>query len=57
VAQRVYVALSLARSATSGDMQILPVLEWLYESAACVIQQRTPQLELLPEGERDGRVH
>jgi hypothetical protein len=57
VTQRVYVALSLARSATSGDMQILPALEWLYESAACVIQQRTPQLELLPEGERTGRVH
>jgi hypothetical protein len=57
VTQRVYVALSLARSATSGDMQILPALEWLYESAACVIQQRTPQLELLPEGERNGRVH
>ncbi|HEY7235400.1 MAG TPA: hypothetical protein VH539_14700 [Gemmatimonadaceae bacterium] len=55
--QRIYVALSLARSATSGDMQILPALEWLYEAAACVIQQRTPQLELLPEGERDGRVH
>jgi len=55
VAQRIYVALSLARSATSGDMQILPALEWLYESAACVIQQRTPQLELLPEGERNGR--
>jgi hypothetical protein len=55
VTQRVYVALSLARSATSGDMQILPALEWLYESAACVIQQRTPQLELLPEGERNGR--
>ena len=55
--QRVYVALSLARSATSGDMQILPALEWLYEAAACVIQQRTPQLELLPEGERNGRVH
>ena len=57
VTQRIYVALSLARSATSGDMQILPALEWLYESAACVIQQRTPQLELLPEGERNGRVH
>jgi hypothetical protein len=57
VTQRVYVALSLARSATSGDMQILPALEWLYESAACVIQQRTPQLELLPEGERNGRGH
>jgi hypothetical protein len=57
VAQRVYVALSLARSATSGDMQILPALEWLYESAACVIQQRTPQLELLPEGERTSRGH
>ena len=57
VTQRVYVALSLARSATSGDMQILPALEWLYESAACVIQQRTPQLELLPEGERDVRGH
>jgi hypothetical protein len=55
VTQRIYVALSLARSATSGDMQILPALEWLYESAACVIQQRTPQLELLPEGERTGR--
>lgn len=57
VTQRVYVALSLARSATSGDMQILPALEWLYESAACVIQQRTPQLELLPEGERRNRGH
>jgi hypothetical protein len=57
VAQRVYVALSLARSATSGDMQILPALEWLYEAAACVIQQRTPQLELLPEGERNDRRH
>jgi hypothetical protein len=57
VAQRVYVALSLARSATSGDMQILPALEWLYESAACVIQQRTPQLELMPEGERTSRGH
>ena len=57
IRQRVYVALSLARSATSGDMQILPALEWLYEAAACVIQERTPQLELLPEGERHGRVH
>lgn len=57
VAQRIYVALSLARSATSGDMQILPALEWLYESAACVIQQRTPQLELMPEGERTSRSH
>jgi hypothetical protein len=57
VARRVYVALSLARSATSGDMQILPALEWLYESAACVIQQRTPQLELLPEGERTNPGH
>lgn len=57
VARRVYVALSLARSATSGDMQILPALEWLYEAAACVIQQRTPQLELLPEGERTNRGH
>jgi hypothetical protein len=57
VTQRVYVALSLARSATSGDMQILPALEWLYEAAASVIQQRTPQLELLPEGERHDRRH
>ena len=57
VTQRVYVALSLARSSTSGDVQILPALEWLYESAVCVIQQRTPQLELLPEGERDVRGH
>jgi hypothetical protein len=57
VMQRVYVALSLARSATSGDMQILPALEWLYEAAACVIQQRTPQLELLPEGERHDSRH
>jgi hypothetical protein len=56
-AQRVYVALSLARSATSGDMQILPALEWLYEASACVIQQRTPQLELMPEGERTSRGH
>ena len=57
VKQRVYVALSLARSATSGDVQILPALEWLYEASACVIQQRTPQLELLPEAEPHGRVH
>jgi hypothetical protein len=57
VAQRVYVALSLARSATSGDMQILPALEWLFEAATSVIQQRTPQLELLPEGERHDRGH
>jgi len=57
VTQRVYGALSLARSSTSGDVQILPALEWLYESAVCVIQQRTPQLELLPEGERDVRGH
>jgi hypothetical protein len=55
VKQRIYVALSLARSATSGDVQILPALEWLYESAACVIEQRTSQLELMPEGERTGR--
>jgi hypothetical protein len=57
VRERVYAALSLARSATSGDMQILPALEWLYEAAACVIEQRTPQLELLSESERHGRVH
>lgn len=57
IKQRVYVALSLARSATSGDMQILPALEWLYEAASCVIEQRTPQLELMPEGEPHGRVH
>jgi hypothetical protein len=57
VTQRLYVALSLARSATSGDVQILPALEWLYEGAAYVIQQRTPQLELLPEGESPYRGH
>jgi hypothetical protein len=57
IKQRVYVALSLARSATSGDMQILPALEWLYEAGACVIEQRTPQLELLPESEPHGREH
>ena len=54
---RVYAALALARSATSGDVQILPALEWLYEAAASVIEQRTPQLELLPEAERSSRVH
>ncbi|HKO16144.1 MAG TPA: hypothetical protein VJU87_07890 [Gemmatimonadaceae bacterium] len=57
VRERVYLALSLARSATSGDMQILPAMEWLYEGAASVIQQRTPQLELLPEGERTSPQH
>jgi hypothetical protein len=57
VKERVYVSLSLARSATAGDMQMLPALEWLYESAACVIEQRTPQLELMPESERNLRVH
>jgi hypothetical protein len=56
-AQLAFMSLSLAREATAGDVRMRPALEWLFEAAARVIEQRTPQLELLPEHEAHSRAH
>jgi hypothetical protein len=56
-AQLAFMSLSLAREATTGDVRMRPALEWLYEATARVVEQRTPQLELLPEREAHSRVH
>lgn len=55
-AQFAYMSLSLAREATAGDVRMRPALEWLFEATARIIEERTPQLELLPERE-PSRVH
>ena len=53
-----YMSLALAREATAGDVRMRPALEWLFEATARVVEQRTPQLELLPEREATSpRVH
>ena len=56
-AQLAFMSLSLAREATAGDIRMRPALEWLFEAAARIIEQRTPQLELLPEHEAHSRAH
>jgi hypothetical protein len=56
-AQLAFMSLSLAREATAGDVRMRPALEWLFEAAARIIEQRTPQLELLPEHEPHSRAH
>lgn len=48
VRQRLFVSLTLAAEATSGDARIHAALDWLYEAAARVVGRRTPQLDLLP---------
>jgi hypothetical protein len=48
IRQRLFVALSLAGEATSGDARIHAALDWLYEAAARIVARRTPQLDLLP---------
>jgi hypothetical protein len=50
VRQRLFVSLSLATEATSGDARIHAALDWLYEGAARIVARRTPQLDLLPGG-------
>lgn len=50
VRQRMFVALSLAGEATSGDARIHAALDWLYEAAVRIVARRTPQLDLLPPG-------
>jgi hypothetical protein len=55
--QLAFMSLSLAREATAGDVRMRPALEWLFEASARIIEQRTPQLELLPEHEAHSRVH
>ena len=56
-AQLAFMSLSLAREATTGDVRMRPALDWLYEATARIIEQRTPQLELLPEREASSRAH
>lgn len=56
-AQLAFMSLSLAREATTGDVRMRPALDWLYEATARIIEQRTPQLELLPEREATSRAH
>jgi hypothetical protein len=48
VRQRLFVSLSLATEATSGDARIHAALDWLYEAAVRIVARRTPQLDLLP---------
>ena len=48
IRQRLFVSLSLAGEATSGDARIHAALDWLFEAAVRVASRRTPQLDLLP---------
>jgi hypothetical protein len=45
----VHARLALAREATAGDYRLHPALEWLYEAATRVVEQRSAQLDLLDD--------
>jgi len=49
---RLYSHFSLARDAAGGDPRLDASFDWLYEAARRVVELRTAQLELLPEGSR-----
>jgi hypothetical protein len=46
---RLYSHFTLARNAAGGDPRLDASFDWLYEASRRVVQQRTSQLELLPE--------
>jgi hypothetical protein len=47
---RLYSHFTLARDAAGGDPRLDASFDWLYEASRRVVEQRTAQLELLPEG-------
>ncbi|HEY4303595.1 MAG TPA: hypothetical protein VGM82_03975 [Gemmatimonadaceae bacterium] len=49
VGARLYSHFTLARDAAGGDPRLDASFDWLYEAARRVVEQRTSQLELLPE--------
>ena len=49
VDQRLYRHFTLARDAAGGDPRLDASFDWLFEAARRVVEQRTAQLELLPE--------
>ena len=49
VDQHLYSHFTLARDAAGGDPRLDASFDWLYEAARRVVEQRTAQLELLPE--------
>lgn len=46
---RLYSHFTLARDAAGGDPRLDASFDWLYEAARRVVEQRTAQLELLPD--------
>lgn len=46
---RLYSHFSLARDAAGGDPRLDASFDWLYEASRGVVEQRTAQLELLPD--------
>lgn len=46
---RLYSHFTLARDAAGGDPRLDASFDWLYEASRQVVEQRTAQLELLPE--------
>jgi len=49
VEARLYSHFTLARDAAGGDPRLDASFDWLYEASRRVVEQRTAQLELLPE--------
>jgi hypothetical protein len=49
VEARLYSHFTLARDAAGGDPRLDASFDWLYEASRRVVEQRTSQLELLPE--------
>jgi hypothetical protein len=46
---RLYSHFTLARDAAGGDPRLDASFDWLYEASRQIVEQRTAQLELLPE--------
>jgi hypothetical protein len=49
VESRLYSHFTLARDAAGGDPRLDASFDWLYEASRRIVDQRTSQLELLPE--------
>jgi hypothetical protein len=49
IESRLYSHFTLARDAAGGDPRLDASFDWLYEASRRVVEQRTAQLELLPE--------
>jgi len=49
VGSRLYSHFTLARDAAGGDPRLDASFDWLYEASRRIVEQRTAQLELLPE--------